>query len=116
MTISALLILITSEGTSSNVCELTPSGTSPVKSILLPPTFLIIFVMGETDVTILSFLVEVSLVLAKVELVSVEEEADEFILVEYITLLSSLGSNIVKANKELDGSIAFAIKIFNCGA
>src|SRR5688572_17781535 len=51
MTRFALLTLITSEGTSSNVCELTPSGTSPMRSILSPPTFLTRLVMGDTDVT-----------------------------------------------------------------
>jgi hypothetical protein len=46
----------------------------------------------------------------------VEEEADEFIPMECISLLPSLGSNVLKANKELDGSMAFAIKIFSCDA
>jgi hypothetical protein len=56
MTRSAFETITMSEGTSSKVCELTPSGIIPIKLIWSPPIFLTIFVIGETDVTTFNFL------------------------------------------------------------
>jgi hypothetical protein len=58
---------MTSEGTSSNVCELTPSGTSPDRTILSPPIFLTILVIGDTYVIIFSLVVGGILVVILVE-------------------------------------------------
>jgi hypothetical protein len=111
MTRSAPLTLATSEGTSSNVCELMPSGTNPVKSILFPPMFLIMLVKGETDVTTFNFRVaEVSVVFAGVKLSFLAVDGDEFKLVCSVTLLPSVGSDIAESNATFGDSVHLAIE------
>src|SRR5919107_3675815 len=106
MTRSARLTLATSEGTGSNVCELTPSGTNPVKSILFPPMFLIMLVRGETDVTTFSFRVaEVSVVFAMVKLSFSAVDVDKFKRVRSLTLLPSVGSDIAESNATFGVSV-----------
>src|SRR5215203_3803204 len=111
MTRSAPLTLATSEGTSSNVCELTPSGTNPVKSILFPPMFLIMLVKGETDVTTFSFRVaEVSVVFAMVKLSSSAVDADECRLGGSVSWRPSVGWDIGEADGTCGDSVGLAIR------
>ena len=53
-TTSASANALASDGAGSKVWELVPSGTIPVRSIVVPPMFWAMFVIGETVVTTLS--------------------------------------------------------------